>query len=125
MLALGTGSRTSQGGNAIASLFTPPLPVLAVVVQECRAADRMVRTEPFAVVLDVEILVEQPPPEQHCLAGQVGIDLVAHAIDADGGIITANQPPLRVARKGTESFPEAHFQGRGVGRRPPLPRGGA
>ena len=81
--------------------------MLAVTVQRDRTADRMERPEALLAALDPQFLVEQPPPDHHCLARDLRVDLIGDtrhgepAVDADGA-------PLGLAREGAETLPGAH-----------------
>ena len=99
--------RASEDGDAIGALFAPSLAVLAIAMQRDRAADRPEGPIAFVAVLDIELLVEQAPPDTHRLAGQLGIDLVRHARDVIRAV-DADQAPLRLAREGAEPIPGAH-----------------
>ena len=59
-------------------------------------------------MLDIEVLVEQPPPENDGFASELGRHLVDHALDRQSRI-TADQAPLRLACEGAETLPGAHL----------------
>lgn len=44
-------------------------------------------------MLDIELSVEQPPPQRHGLAGEIGVDLIDRSIDLDPGV-DADLAPL-------------------------------
>ena len=92
--------RAGQDCHAVGAPHPLALLVLAVVVQRHRAADRMVGAEARVAVLDVEILVEQPRPQQHRLAGEIGIHLVERARHADSRV-AADLRALRLAPRWT------------------------
>ena len=76
-------------------------------MQRNRTVDRPEWSEPLFPMLDIKLLVEQPPPERHRLAGQVGCDLVDHAVSLNAGV-DANLPAFRLARKSTKPVEGAH-----------------
>ena len=100
--------RASEEGDAIGALLAPALAMLAVMMQRDRAADRMVGAVTLVAEFDVEILVEEAPPQKHGLAGKIGIDLVEGAADADSRV-APDLAALRFAREGAEPLPAAHF----------------
>jgi hypothetical protein len=69
--------------------------------QRDRAAARRERAEALVAELDIEVLVEQAPPQQNGFASQLGRNLVDDAVDGDARI-DADLAAFRFAREGAE-----------------------
>jgi hypothetical protein len=107
-------SRTWQGELArerthlVGADFPPRLAVLAVAVQRDRAANRQERPTALFTVLDPKLLIEQPPPDNDRLAGELGVDLVADARDRQAAV-DGDQAPLGLPGEDAEPLPGAHL----------------
>jgi hypothetical protein len=75
----------------------------------------MIGTVTFVPEFDIKILVEQPPPQKHRLAGEIGVRLVESATDTDPRV-TADLPTLGLAREGAEPLPAAQSRTPSVGK---------
>ena len=79
-----------------------------VAMQRDRPGDRVVRPSAFALELDVQFGIEQPPQQYHGLAGHVRLHLVLAAIDGEA-CIDADLAPFRLTGEAAELFPCAHL----------------
>src|SRR3954452_15420605 len=93
--------------DLVEPLLGPALLVFSIAVKRDSASRRLVRPETLALELDIQLLVEQPPPERHRLAGQLGPDFVGRALDRDSGI-AGDAAALGLACESAEPLPRAH-----------------
>jgi len=76
-----TAARGSPSWSASRTTFVEPLLGLAllvftVAIEGDGAPRRLVGPETLALELDIQLLIEQPPPERHRFAGELRLDLV-------------------------------------------------
>ena len=90
--------------DLVEALLGPALLILAVAIERDRTARRLVRPEALALELDEQLLVEEPPPERHRLAGKLGLDFVRGALDRDRRV-AGDAAALGLAREGAEPLP--------------------
>src|SRR3954470_15342995 len=93
--------------DALGLLLAAGLTVPTEAIERDWGTERLVGPMPLLAVLDVEIMVEQPPPEHDRLAGELRIELVDDAFDRDPGV-AADLAPLRLSGEGAEALPAAH-----------------
>jgi hypothetical protein len=58
-------------------------------------------------VFHVEILIEQSPPQDHALAGEIGIHFIGHALHGEVRI-RADTAPFRLSGEGAKPLPGTH-----------------
>src|SRR5271154_1425939 len=74
---------------------------LPIFVKGDRPIDRAERTRASVAMLDVELLVEQSPPQHHLFSGKIGGDLIGDALDGHAGV-DADLAPLRLSGERAE-----------------------
>lgn len=85
------------------------------VMQRDRTADRCIRAEALFALFNIQLLVEQPPPEDYFFTGQIGIDLVRCAAGRHAGI-RSNLAAFGFPGKRAEPLPSAHGTHAGNGK---------
>ena len=79
----------------------------AVPIQRNWPANRRIRAETLVTVLDIQLVVEDTPPQHHRFPGQVRVDFVIDPVHRNPGI-TADLTPFGFARECTEPLPTAY-----------------
>jgi hypothetical protein len=105
--ARGSPSWSASCHDLVETLLGPAPLVFAVAVEGDRAARGLVWPKTLALELDEQLVVEQPPPERHCLAGKFGLDLIRGTLDRNGRI-AGDAAAFGLARERAEPLPRAH-----------------
>ena len=71
--------------------------------------DGLVGTKAFVIQLGEQLVVEQSPPQQHFLTGEIAVDFVLGAMHGESGI-AADLAAFRFTCEGAEALPGTWFE---------------